>query len=220
VLCEKPIVLNGAQYSELCELAHDRGLVLMEAHKTLYTPTFRAVRNVLAEHRLGRVYEVSAGFCRCEPPEIGEWRGTKEGGGALADVGVYGLAALFGLFGTEATLQAWSSHPFGKTSGEGEILLQKGELPLRVCYSFLRDGDCALRIRGEKGTLRCESFWKSRSFEIETDEGKEISEFPFESEFAFEIRRFLERIEQGETVDPYSEKISRRILEVIDALQG
>ena len=220
VLCEKPIVLKGAQYSELCGLAHRKGLVLMEAHKTLYTPTFRSIREVLAEHRLGRVYEVSAGFCRSEPPEEGEWRGTKEGGGALADVGVYGLAAVFGLFGTDMALQSWSSHPFRDTLGEGEIHLRKGELPLSVRYSFLGDGDCALWIRGETGTLRCESFWKSRSFAIETEEGKEMFEFPFESEFAFETERFLERIERGESRDPESEKVSRKILEVIDVLQG
>lgn len=40
VLCEKPITVTAAEYGELRTLAHSKQLVLMEAHKTLYTPVF------------------------------------------------------------------------------------------------------------------------------------------------------------------------------------
>ena len=40
VLCETPMVLQGAQAKELFELAEQKGVILMEANKTAHCPAF------------------------------------------------------------------------------------------------------------------------------------------------------------------------------------
>ena len=217
VLCEKPITVTRAELAELFELAHRQNLVLMEAHKTLYTPVFHSIQKLLEEQRLGRILSASAGFCRNDPHTPGEWRLTvKQGGGALYDVGCYGLAELFGLFGTDLELTHQEAIYKGDVDVQGTLSFQKGSIPMQVFYSFVEDGDCCLRIRGEQGELVCPFFWKADRYTVTIDGKEEVFHFPFRSEFTFEILRFLERIEKKETADAFSEGISLRIMEILD----
>ena len=207
VICEKPITVTGKELRELFELAHSKNLVLMEAHKTLYTPTFRSIKEVLQNQGLGTVLEASAGFCRKEVHEDGEWRLHTPGKGALYDVGCYGLAGLFGLFGTDMTVVSTEQNTVSGTDTGGVFHMDCGGIPMTMRYSFEQDGDCDLRIHGSQGTLICRSFWKSDRYRIQSDDGEREYHFPFRSEFTFEAQQFIDRIENGIISDPATESI-------------
>jgi len=217
VLCEKPITVTTAEYRELLGIAHAKQLVLMEAHKTLYTPVFQSISNVLNEHRLGKICSASAGFCRNDPHAPDEWRLHTRGGGALYDVGCYGLAELFGLFGPDLQLKSHSQELVDGLNTGGMISLEKNGIPMNVPYSFVKDGDCDLRIVGTLGTLTCHAFWKSDSYSILCDGQVMNYRFPFASEFTFEIQQFINRINNRQWQDRFSEEISMRILEILDS---
>ncbi len=216
VLCEKPIVLTVSDYQELLALAHARGLVLMEAQKTLYTPTYQAIRQVVRDGTLGTVTKAEAGFCRKHILPDDAWRMTVPGKGALYDVGCYPLAALFGLFGCGFQELGRSETFHHDTDVGGVIRLSDGTLPIEAHYSMIEDGLCALNITGTKGTLHCHEFWKADSFTVTADGTPETFTFPFESEFSFEARRFAERIERGETADEEQERITSSVLEILE----
>ncbi|MBR2676148.1 MAG: Gfo/Idh/MocA family oxidoreductase [Solobacterium sp.] len=220
VICEKPVTVTADQLKELFELARSNNLVLMEAHKTLYTPTFQSIKEVLKNQELGTILEASAGFCRKEPHDAEEWRLNTPGKGALYDVGCYGLAGLFGLFGTKMTVVSTDQCSVSGTDTGGVFHMDCDGIPMTMRYSFEEDGDCDLRIRGSKGTLTCTSFWKSDRYWIQSDDGEKEYQFPFRSEFTFEAQRFIDRIENGIISDPETESISLRIIELLETFSA
>ena len=62
VLCESPLLLGERQGRELYALADARGLVLMEALKTLYFPAFDHLKLLLESGVVGEVKDVNASF--------------------------------------------------------------------------------------------------------------------------------------------------------------
>lgn len=62
VLCESPLFLGERQGKELYALADARGLVLMEALKTLYFPAFDHLKLLLESGVVGEVKDVDASF--------------------------------------------------------------------------------------------------------------------------------------------------------------
>ena len=216
VLCEKPIVLRADEYRDLLALAHERNLVLMEAQKALYTPTYQAIRRVIQEGTLGTITEAEAGFCRNSNLPETAWRMTEPGKGALYDVGCYPLATLFGLFGCGFRELGRTETFLNDTDVGGIIRLSDGTLPLTVHYSMAEFGLCDLNITGTKGSLFCHEFWKANDFTVTVNEQSKTVSFPFESEFTFEAQRFAERIERGEYVDEEHERISTSVLEILE----
>ncbi len=59
VLVEKPIASSLGEARRLCELADQRGLVLMVGHVFLFNPAFQAAKNYLDTGELGRVKYLS-----------------------------------------------------------------------------------------------------------------------------------------------------------------
>lgn len=135
----------------------------------------------------------------------------------MYDVGCYGLAELFGLFWPDLKLESHSQEQVNGIDTGGRISLMKDGIPMHVHYSFVKDGDCDLRIEGTHGTLTCHSFWKADSYRILCDGKITEYRFPFDSEFTYEIQRFIDRIKNRQWDDPFSEEISMRILEILDS---
>ena len=95
VLCEKSMVCTYEQAKEVCALAKEKKLFLMEAMWSRFLPKTAAVRNWIAEGRIGRVNLMQATIGwkaditynkRLFLPELG--------GGALYDIGIYPLELL------------------------------------------------------------------------------------------------------------------------------
>ena len=100
VLCEKPMTINSKQAAELFELGREKGLFVSEAIWTRYLPLAEKLRELLEEKVIGepRMMVVRYGFqCagipRMEEPELA--------GGALLDLGIYGLTVVSMIFGED-----------------------------------------------------------------------------------------------------------------------
>ena len=99
VLCEKPICINAYQATELKECAENNGVFLMEALWTRFLPVIGEALKIAQSGEIGTIRGVSADFCFSSFAPKNESRLFRNdlGGGALLDVGVYGLnlAAIF-----------------------------------------------------------------------------------------------------------------------------
>ena len=100
VLCEKAFTMNAEQASRAAEEAEKRGLYLAEAIWTRYMPSRRIIDNVLASGAIGTPNTLTANLSyvihdkeRIYRPELA--------GGALLDIGVYGLNFALMHFGTD-----------------------------------------------------------------------------------------------------------------------
>ena len=90
VLCEKAFTLNEEQAKELFKMSDEKGLFLAEAMWTRFLPLGFKIREILSSNVIGEVRMLTADLSfniawkdRIQKPELG--------GGALLDLGIYGL---------------------------------------------------------------------------------------------------------------------------------
>jgi predicted dehydrogenase len=104
VLCEKPPTMNAAEMKVLREEASRRNLLYSFSRQFRFTPGMRLARTLVEEGRLGKIYHAKATFVRSRgiPVGIGAWFTEKKrsGGGALIDIGIHALDAVWFLMGT------------------------------------------------------------------------------------------------------------------------
>jgi predicted dehydrogenase len=160
VLCEKPLALNAAQAGEMSDAAEASGRVLMEAFMYRFHPRSLRVKQILDEGRIGEPRLLHSSFCfhmQEEKLQAGlEPRLRPEmGGGALLDVGCYGVSVSRWLVGREpCTVQARALYHSG-----GVDLLTVGTLhfPTNVLATLEAGFVTALRqtysIVGTRGAI-------------------------------------------------------------------
>jgi predicted dehydrogenase len=104
VLCEKPPTLNTAEMKVLREEAQKRNLIYYFGRQFRFTAEMRTAKTLVEDGRLGTIYHARATFVRSRgvPVGVGNWFTEKKrsGGGALIDIGVHALDAVWYLMGT------------------------------------------------------------------------------------------------------------------------
>ena len=100
VLCEKAFTLNAAQAAEIKRLANEKGAYVAEAIWTRYQPSRNMINDMIASGIIGNVRTLTANLSyamshkeRIYKPELA--------GGALLDIGVYGINFAMMHFGDE-----------------------------------------------------------------------------------------------------------------------
>src|SRR4029077_13107382 len=104
VLCEKPPTLNAAEMKMLRNEETRRRLIYCFGRQFRFSTSMRAARALVQEGRLGKIYYAKGTFIRSRgiPVGVGNWFTEKKraGGGALIDIGVHALDAVWYLMGT------------------------------------------------------------------------------------------------------------------------
>ncbi len=95
VLCEKPLACNAADATEMAQVASKNGLHLMEALMYRFHPRSRVIHKMVIQGKVGSLRLIRVSFCFHIEERIlkkkENARLKKEGGGALLDVGCYGV---------------------------------------------------------------------------------------------------------------------------------
>jgi len=92
VLCEKPMTTSSASAEAMIAAAKKNGRLLSVNQHMRFDRTARAMRDIVASGRLGRVYLAESRWVRQQGiPGFGSWFTNKDlaGGGALYDIGVH-----------------------------------------------------------------------------------------------------------------------------------
>jgi predicted dehydrogenase len=106
VLCEKPLACNAVEADEMVRAAAAAGLPLMEALMYRFHPRSRRIRLMVRDGAIGTLRLVRAAFCyRMEDNLMRSGDNFRlnpaTGGGALLDVGCYGVSLARWLFDSE-----------------------------------------------------------------------------------------------------------------------
>ena len=125
VFVEKPPAMRGAELEELCELAEDRGVVLMPGHLLLYHPGVRKLKEIVASGELGDVLYVYG-----NRQNLGTFR-TNEN--ALWSLGVHDLSGLLYLIEEEPS----------EVRAHGNAFLTGGVEDVVFCYLNFPSGKMA-----------------------------------------------------------------------------
>lgn len=96
VLCEKPLAESIASGQKIVEAAAQAPGKFMICFNRRYRPDVQWIKNIIEEKKLGRIYQIKAGWIReTGIPTWGRWftDKTMAGGGPLIDLGVHMLDA-------------------------------------------------------------------------------------------------------------------------------
>lgn len=158
VLVEKPAVGSAAEWDDLVGRSRRAGVVLIEAMRTAYDPGIVAVRDRVPS--LGSLRRASFHYAKRssrydavlagETPNIFD---PAMGGGALADLGVYGVHAAVLLFGEPVRVSASAVTIATGADGAGLAVLEYPGLIVDVGYSKITTAARPSEIQGESATL-------------------------------------------------------------------
>ena len=219
VLCEKPLMKTSEEAKECFELAKRKGLVLMEATKGVFTPTFLKIKELAEQGVLGEIMLIEGSYCYRGDFDDEHWvKKQKWAGGGMYDVGIYALSCVLCLVNQKVSSVKRMDIADKECLGFTQMMIQfENDVIASVRGSITLDTENKLHIYGKKGSIVCESFWKSHDFVLKID-GHEVKyHFDFDSEFTFEIQHFVNCIEKGLSESPVlSESMSCLFLDLMD----
>lgn len=163
VLCEKPMTTRVEDTKALFAEARARGLFLMEAMWTRFLPTITRAKAWIDEGRIGKVMFVDAEWSFGVDPSAPKQRLVDPalGGGALFDIGIYGIEMASYYAGENP--QAWTGlcTPFVPgVDAMTALTLQYASGTLATVRVGLRgETPVTLTIYGEKGRIVLPRFY-------------------------------------------------------------
>ncbi len=226
VLCEKPFAMNAREADEMIALAREKGLFLMEAMWTRFTPAMAKIRSLIAEGEIGevRLLQADFGFRAKFDPTIRAFA-PELGGGAVLDVGVYPISLASMIFGEPA--QILSAAHLGATGVDEQNAIifsyAAGQLAVLTSAVSTTTPQEAV-IMGTEGMIRLPSpWWRPQGFTLKRPgQEPEAFDLPFKGNGydyeAEEVGRCLRAGELESKILPLSE--TRSIMQTMDSLRA
>ena len=203
VLCETPMVLDGATARELFDLATSKGLVLLEANKTAFCPAFNHLLTLIQSGEIGEVVDIEASLSKLWAGRDLRELDPDQCGGSMFELGSYPLLPAVKLMGT-----SFSDISMYTRIENGVDIYTKGIIryPSAVCTFTVGLGiktEGNLVISGTKGYAYVPApWWKTDYFEFRFEDRNKEKKFFYKWDDAglrYEIREFLSCIGQGRT---------------------
>lgn len=223
VLCEKPLVSNGAQLIDCFAYAKQQMCFLMEAEKTLFTPLNQKIKMMIEEGVIGRIQyiEGSYGYVLEDMPKD-FWGYAKEDGGSAYDVGVYPIC--YANYFAQGKLVDIKSIKQVEGSGYDVFMQALLRYDNGICASVRSAWNMGLKntayIYGTKGTIITDNFWKNTSAILAIQDKQIPIEVDMESDFTGEIEHAVAMIEQGLLESPImSFAASKAIMQVLETIK-
>ena len=224
VLCEKAFTMNAAQAKHVAAFAREKGLFAAEAIWPRYMPSRAIIDRVIASGIIGKVNTLTAnlsyviaGVRRIQEPALA--------GGALLDIGVYGLNFALMHFGEdiERVESSVQMTPTGVDGAESITLLYRDGRMAVLTHSIYARSDRKGIIHGEKGYIVVENINNPQSVTVYDLEDRvvETHEIPPQiSGYEYEFAEAVRCIREGKTEpDSISLAESVRTMEIMDQLR-
>ena len=216
VICEKPMLFDIKDNSELFALAKENDVLLMEALKSVFLPINIKVKQMVKDKVIGEIKEIYAAFMRNGSHGEDHWINDPDCGGALADLGSYCVGTMNFIMDSEPKLvEKISDRTASKADSTSKVIIDYDGVKGVASVSNSEDGDCCLLVKGDKGLIRVENYWKSGSGYYEVDgERFELDEECI-SDFYYELKHFNQLVDNNiKESDVMNEKASADILKI------
>ena len=181
VLAEKPLASNVREATEAFALAHEHGVVLMEAMRNVHGPVFSTIRDALPQ--LGDIRSATFRFSKVSSrvPALmaGKLTNTFDphmSGGGLMDIGVYCVSAMTALWGAPQRVMAMGTTFDVSTIGGdarwplvelgGEALCDYGDFIVNLSWGKVGDNHVPSQVMGTEATLVIDSISTPEHVEV------------------------------------------------------
>jgi predicted dehydrogenase len=225
VLCEKPLARTVDEAAQMSAACRRHGVLLMEAFMWRHHPRVRRVCEMIAAGELGELRLVKMDFSF--DIDRNDWRlRAEQGGGALFDLGCYGInAARLFTRAEPVEITGWMHpHTTGVDMTAGFALrFASGVVGLLDC-SFECPYRNRLEVVGTKGAIELpEGVLPGQKSELIVRRGERQERISFgpAQQYAEQVKAFCQSIEQGALVEPAEDGLAnmQALVEVQRRLQ-
>lgn len=222
VLCEKSLAMNVAEAEEMAAVCKKAGVILQEAFMWRHHPRSRKVKELLAAGEIGELRIVCAHFSF--DIDRADWRlDPKRGGGAVWDIGCYGVNASRHFVGAEPTT-IHSRARFYQTGVDMTMqiaLTFPGDVIANVDCSFEVPFRCEVELVGTRGTIVLpDCFLPPPEAKLlvrkgpKSEDKAETITFPVANQYAEQVTDFCASIAAGKLLAPAEDGVANmRVLE-------
>ncbi|MDX2038374.1 MAG: Gfo/Idh/MocA family oxidoreductase [Isosphaeraceae bacterium] len=209
ILCEKPLALDTSEAERMIEACKTAGVVLMEAFMWRHQPRTHAIRYAIDSGEIGDLILIRSSFSFSIDPS--DWRlDPARGGGALWDVGCYGVSTARLFAGAEPTTVDARAR-FGPTGTDASLVatlsFPRGILAVIDC-SFEQPFRCSYELVGTKGSIEVPDAYlppEKPLALITTESGVETREFEGRNQYAAMVDAFARAVAEGGELSAPSE---------------
>ncbi|MFI3213423.1 MAG: Gfo/Idh/MocA family oxidoreductase [Eubacteriales bacterium] len=201
VLVEKPFVLQEEEAIELFALAKEQNCFIMETQKCIFLPAIIKLKELLEAGTIGDIkyIELKASF----PMRFSSYHwmfDLEQGGGCLHGSASYTIELMQFLF-HHPSMEATGSFvkcPVGADEICNFNLVMDDEILVSSTITMNVALDNEAVFYGTEGKIKVPSFWKADSVCVIKEKAEPIQyEFPYTSEFVYEIQHVHECIGKG-----------------------
>ena len=203
VLCEKAFTVNHRQAEEVFSMAHKKGVYLAEAIWTRYMPSRKIIDELITSGIIGEIKTVS---CNLSYPISKKERIIRPelAGGALLDIGVYGINFIVmhlgkDFFATESSVMMTDS---GVDAQESiTFKFRDGKMAVTT-HSIYGRSDRRGVFYGEKGYITVDNINNPKSIDVFDCSDVPVKHLDVPEQitgYEYEVLESLEMIRQGKT---------------------
>ncbi|MBR4990439.1 MAG: Gfo/Idh/MocA family oxidoreductase [Oscillospiraceae bacterium] len=206
ILCEKAFTLNADQARKVKTAAAEKGVFVAEAIWPRYMPSRKIISDVMNSGVIGRPDTLTAnlsyvisGVPRIVTPELA--------GGALLDIGVYGINFALMHFGTDIE-RVESSVRMTDTGVDGmesvTVFYRDGRMAV-LTHSIYARSDRKGIIHGDKGYMVVENINNPQSLRVYDTDDNELAFYDFSDQisgYEFQFAECAEALAAGKTEAP------------------
>lgn len=227
-ICEKPAVVTGEQLRYLYSLAESKGLIFLEAMKSMHSDGLRVVKNEIK--KIGYIRTASIDFSQLSSKYPAYKRGENPNifnpdfcTGALMDLGVYCVYFVLELFGKPEKVISHSDFLESKADYAGTLVFVYNDKTVTVTYSKVANGFLPSKILGEDGAVTVKSVSKLVGINRYYNDGSVNELYPVVDEnlvMSKEIEAFISFI-NGENADYYAycKQMSLDVCEIMERIR-
>lgn len=200
VLCEIPFMLSEAEARELYAYADARGLVLLEASKTAFCPSFNHIVTLVKSGIIGSVVDVKASLSKIVAPPTRELD-AQQAGGAMNEHAPLTLMAVIRLLGT-----GYTDVRFHSKMEDGVDVYTKADINYRHATASITLGigvktEGNLVVSGTKGYVYVPApWWLTDFFEVRYEDQTRNKKYFYSYDgegLRYEIQEFISMIVSG-----------------------
>ena len=224
VICEKAFTMNARQAVQVCAAAREKGLFVAEAIWTRYMPSRKMIQQILDSGVIGKPNTLTANLSyvisdkqRIYDPALA--------GGALLDIGVYGLNFALMHFGSDI-VRVESSVAKMETGVDGmetiTLFYRDGRMAVLTHSVYCRSDRMGI-IHGDKGYMVVENINNPQSIRVYDSEDRLIARYAVPEQvngYEYEFREAVRCIEEGRLEpESMSHADTLEVMERMDALR-
>ena len=172
VLCEKPIAVNTAELQEMFDAADSADRLLMEGLWMRTLPMIRRLTSIIEAGEIGAVHYLETACCNSNNPEnYPAMFSAEKAGGALMDVGCYGLHFVRLFLQGDPTLTSSALLADSGVDHTSSTVLRYADALAVVTQSIGAAGGAKAVLHGTAGSIEIPMFLSPEGFTVKALNG-------------------------------------------------